>query len=216
MTEAPAGFWSSDAASAAARVPVWAKPAEAAGFTPWSSYSAQQALDDGIDQPAPAVQDVLDPARIRAEAFAEGLSEGRRTVELEVAAERDAVARLAETLEVLHPEPPRELGLLLAETVKRLVRQVMGEVQIDEQALIERAMAAAEIVAEETAPVKMRVSPEDHERLKGARLPVELVADHHLGHGAILLETSGGWIEDGPEVRLDRLRAALDQMALPR
>lgn len=197
-------------------VPVWAKPAQAAGFTPWSSYGAQQAFDDGIDEPAPAVQDVLDPARIRAEAFAEGLAEGRRTVELEVAAERSAVARLAETLESLQPEPPRELGLLLAETVKRLVRQVMGEVQIDDQALIERAMAAAEIVAEETAPVKMRVSPEDFERLQGARLPVELVADHHLAHGAILLETSGGWIEDGPEVRLDKLRAALDQMGLPR
>ena len=197
-------------------VPVWAKPAQRGSFTPWSSYSAQQAFDSDDEDIAPAVQDVLDPARIRAEAFAEGLAEGRRTVELEVAAERSAVALLAETLEALQPEPPRELGLLLAETVKRLVRQVMGEVVIDEQALIERAMAAAEVVAEETAPVKMRVSPEDYERLQGARLPVELVADHHLAHGAILLETSGGWIEDGPEVRLDKLRAALDQMGLPR
>lgn len=203
-------IWPAAFADTAAAVPVWAKPDEAADFTPWSGHRDEQ-RDSG-----PAVSVILDPEAIRARAFAEGLAEGRRTVEAEVAAEREAVARLAEALENLRPEPPRELGLLLAETVKRLVRQIVGEVGIDGDALLERARAAAEVVADETAPVRMRLHPEDHERLRDARIDVEMVSDSHLAPGTILLETGDGWLEDGPQVRLDKLRAALDRLGVPR
>jgi flagellar assembly protein FliH len=164
----------------------------------------------------PPISEFLDPEMIRVQAYADGLAEGRRTVEAEVAAERDAVARLAEVLENLRPEPPRELGMLLSETVKRLVRQIVGEVEIDGEKLLERAHAAAEIIADETGPVRMRLHPEDFERLQGARLDVDMISDSHLAPGTILLETGDGWIEDGPQVRLDKLRAALDQLGVPR
>lgn len=202
--------WPAAAAEAAAPVPVWARPQDATSFTPWSGRNEEQA---DRAPPAPAV---LDPDAIRAEAFAQGLAEGRRTVEAEIAAERDAVVRLAEALENLQPEPPRELGLLLAETVKRLVRQIVGEVEIDGDALLARALAAAEAVADESAPVRMRLHPEDHERLRGARIDIEMVSDSHLAPGTILLETGEGWLEDGPQVRLDKLRAALDRLGVPR
>lgn len=203
-------IWSRAAAEAAASAPVWAKPEEKGGFTPWPNQA------EAPSDPAPAISEYLDPEVIRAQAFAEGLAEGRRTVEAEVAAEREAVARLVETLENLQPEPPRELGLLLAETVKRLVRQIVGEVEIDGDALLARAQAAAEIVADESAPVRMRLHPEDHVRLQGARLDLELVSDGHLAPGTILLDTADGWLEDGPQVRLDKLRAALDRLGVPR
>lgn len=213
MKMTPSRIWSASASEVAAPAPIWAKPADTTGFMPWSSGARPEA--EGVPEAAP-ISEYLDPELIRAQAYAEGLAAGRSTVEAEVAAERDAIARLAETLENLKPEPPRELGLLLAETVKRLVRQVVGEVEFDGNALLERAHAAAELIADETGPVRMRLNPADHERLRDARLDVEMVSDHHLAPGTILLETGDGWLEDGPEVHLDRLRAALDSLGVPR
>lgn len=202
--------WPAPAVEGAIPLPVWARPEERRAFIPWSGGTADQ------PESGAALPECFDPDAIRAQAFAEGLTEGRRTVEAEVAAERDAVARLAEALENLRPEPPRELGLLLAETVKRLVGQIVGEVAIDGDALLERAHAAAEAVADETGPVRMRLHPDDHERLRGARIDVEMLSDSHLSPGTILLETGDGWIEDGPQVRLEKLRAALDRLGAPR
>ena len=213
MKSAPARMWSDTAAEIAATAPVWARPEEAPSFTPWNTI-AQHA--PGEAPVGPEISEFLDPEMIRTQAYADGLAEGRRTVEAEVAAERAAIARLAEVLENLRPEPPRDLGLLLAETVKRLVRQIVGEVEINGEALLDRAHAAAEIIADETGPVRMRLNPADHERLQDARLDVEMVPDSHLAPGTILLETGDGWIEDGPQVRLDKLRAALDRLGVPR
>jgi flagellar assembly protein FliH len=212
MKMSPARIWTETESEFVAPVPVWAKPDETRHFTPWTNMAA---AEERPTQDVPPVSEILDPEMIRLQAYAEGLAEGRRTVEAEVAAERDAVARLAEVLENLRPEPPRELGLLLAETVKRLVRQIVGEVEIDGEALLARAHAAAEVVADETGPVRMRLHPEDRERLRDARIDVELVADSQLAPGTVVLETGDGWLEDGPQVRLDKLRAALDRLGVP-
>lgn len=200
----------------AARVPSWTKPPESQGFTPWSSYSAAMESRDDDAPAAPIVAEILDPAKLRAEAFTEGFNQGRVTVEAEVAAERRAIAQLAEALDALQPEPPHALARLLAETVERLVRQIVGEVTIDTDSLLARASAAAELIADEAAPSRMRLHPADLERLKGARLDLEMIADAHLPEGTILIETGEGWIEDGTEARLDHLRAALDKIGVPR
>ncbi|MDB5684824.1 MAG: hypothetical protein JWM75_2522, partial [Sphingomonas bacterium] len=34
--------------------------------------------------------------------------------------------------------------------------------------------------------------------------------------GSIVIETRDGWIEDGPDAALDRLRVQLDRMGVPR
>lgn len=148
-----------------------------------------------------------------ADAYAQGYADARRTVELELAAERDAIAQLAGALEVLRPEPTNALALLLAEAVDRLVRQVVGEVDIDGITLLARAKAAAELVGAEVRPARLRAHPDDEALLNGADIDVEIIADATLERGAIILETGHGWIEDGPAVRLERLRAELDRMA---
>ena len=155
-------------------------------------------------------------ARIREEAFAAGLEEGRKTVEAEFAAERDALGRLAESLAVLRPEPANALALLLAETVDRLVRQVVGEVEIDGQLLLARANAAAQLIGKDVEPTRLRAHPDDIPYLEAARLDVPLQPDPALMRGTIVLETGHGWVEDGPAIRLERLRAELDAMAAPR
>jgi flagellar assembly protein FliH len=147
-----------------------------------------------------------------ADAYSKGYEEGRRTAELEFAAERDAVARLAEALDALRPEPTNALALLLAETVDRLVREIVGSVDVDATLLLARARAAAELIGENVEPSKLRLHPEDAVLLADADLQITVQADATLQRGTVLLETGHGWIEDGPAVRIERLRAALDKM----
>ena len=176
-------------------------------FTPWGSSDI-----DGAD----AVAGDGDIESIRADAFAQGWDQGRRTVELEFAAERDALMRLAESLEALQPEPTNALALLLAETVHRLVGQIVGSVPVDSTLLQARAEAAAAMIGSETEPARLRLNPQDIALFEGGRLPVPLLADPALERGALVLETGQGWIEDGPAVRLERLRAELDRIGAAR
>jgi flagellar assembly protein FliH len=171
------------------------------------------AAGNDADGPVTAEQE---RARLQEEAFARGCEEGRRTVEAEFAAEREALARLAESLTVLRPEPANALALLLAETVDRLVRQVAGEVEVDGALLLARANAAAQLVAKDVEPTRLRVHPDDISYLEAAGLAVPLYADPTLTRGALVLETGHGWIEDGPAVRIERLRAELDKMVAAR
>ncbi len=170
------------------------------------SAAADDFESSGFDQEPMSIEDV---------AYARGYDEARRTVEMEYAAERDALARLAETLEVLRPEPANALALVLAEAVDRLVRDVVGAVDVDPNLLLARAKQAAELVAANVAPTKLRVHPDDLVHLERAALEVPLEADPSLARGTIILETGDGWIEDGPAVRLARVRAELDRMAAP-
>jgi flagellar assembly protein FliH len=205
-------FRMADAVESACWIGTFAGSGRVATFTPWASQRPGMAPIEGEEHGPTAI---IDPAAIRAEAFAQGFDEGRRTVTLECADERAAIARLAEALEVLRPEPTNALAALLAETVDRLVRQVVGEVAIDPQLLIARAEAAAALISEELEPSKLLVHPEDAPLLAGARIPVEIVADPSLERGAIVLQAAAGWVEDGPAVRLDRLRTALTRLGAP-
>jgi len=128
--------------------------------------------------------------------------------------ERAAMVQLAASLEVLKPQPSQALAMLLSETVERLVRQIMGTVEVDRETLIERCERAAELIGDEAGPMRLRLHPDDLELLADAPIDTPLVGDHGLLRGTIRLETDEGWIEDGPEARLERLRAALDQMGL--
>lgn len=162
------------------------------------------------DEPQPAGQP--DQAVIQAEAFAAGFEQGRRSLEAEIDRERAELARLAEGLSALAPDPPEPLAALLAETVERLVRDIVGTASIDGALLCRRAAQAAALIGEETEPARLFLHPDDLPLLEGAQLPVPLSADPALARGSVRLERASGWIEDGPEVRLDRLRAALSQL----
>ena len=116
---------------------------------------------------------------------------------------------------MLKPEPANALALLLAETVDRLVREVAGQVEVDAALLLARAQQAAALVARDVEPTKLRAHPDDIVHLERADLGLTLEADAGLTRGAIVLETGHGWIEDGPAVRLEKLRAELDRMGAP-
>lgn len=188
----------------------WGRVPGLASFAP-QTHAADELAMLGSDLEEDAI---IDPAAIHDQAFAAGHAEGLAMLERAILDERASVARLAESLEALRAEPAGPLAALLARTVDRLVRQVVGEVAIDGDRLLERARAAAELIVDETAPVRMRVHPADHERLAGAALPVELVPDATIAPGAVSVEGTDGWIEDGPAAALDRLAHLLDRMGV--
>ena len=150
------------------------------------------------------------------QAYARGVHDGRRTAEIDYAEERKALTSLTESLPNLRPEQTLPLAMLLAETVDRLVREIVGEVEVDGLKLLSRAKAAAALIGEATQPARLRVNPEDAALLADAELEVAIEADPELPRGAVLLETAEGWIEDGPAIRLERLRAELDKVAAAR
>ena len=203
-------LWPRDFAGEAASVSICIKRGSPV-FTPWTSEAGRE--EAGEEPFAEKGEEQFVSAA--ADAFTQGFEEGRRTVELEFAAEREALGKLAAALEVLRPEPTQALAALLAETVERLVRQIVGEVEIDKALLLKRAERAAQLIGEDTAPSKLRVHPDDVPLLADAPLPVPVAGDPALTRGTVVLETGAGWIEDGPEVRLDRLRAELDRMGAP-
>ena len=183
-------------------------------FVPWTQkYAAALGREDAAESVADE-EATIDLDMIRDRAFADGYAEGRRTLEKEVHAERDAVVRLAEMLEQYRPEPPAELARLLSETVDRLVRQIVGEVVIDSTLLDKRVAVVAQLIADAAQPRRMRLHPDDIERLRGADLDVEIVPDAGMLPGSVFVETGNGWVEDGPDVGLEKLRQALDRMGI--
>jgi len=215
-------IWTSDLSDTATRVAAWAKPAPSSQFTPWGGSPGAQPRRRASDfapstmaSPPPGEPEP-DLEALRAQAFAEGFEQGRQTVLAEFARHREALAALIRSAEVLQPEAAGPLASVLTETVTRLVRQIVGEVQIDPALLRERAETMADLVTAECGPARLRMHPDDIALLDGLDLGVPMAPDHHLASGTIILETGEGWIEDGPQVRLARLRAQLDGMGLPR
>ncbi|WP_260580396.1 FliH/SctL family protein [Sphingopyxis sp. PET50] len=141
--------------------------------------------------------------------FARGLAEGQRLAEAGFAVERGQLLALVAGAEALQDEPSEELAQLIAETVERLVRQIVVSAPIDADWLKEQAETAAALVAEADKARTLWVHPQDAALLMDAdiRLPVE--ADATMMRGTVRIETSAGWIEHGRAVYLNELRAAL-------
>lgn len=210
----------------AARVPVWTRPSsagaftargagETGGFSAWAqSDDHQPHADHGFH--SAASNDVADAEALIAQGYADGLNEGRRLAMIEMEEERAALQRLAAGIECLNPQGSDGLAAMLASSVKRLVTQIVGEVEINTDTLIERTQAVAAMIAEETSPSRLRLHPTDVVRLQGAPIAVEMVGDPMLAPGTIVLDTGTGWVEDGPHVRLEKLRAQLDRLGAPK
>lgn len=149
---------------------------------------------------------------LRAEAFAQGFEEGAR-VTREAMEESDAASlQLAAALQQLEPVSDGSLPAMLAVAVTRLVEQIMGEVTIDTDLLRRRCEAVAACVDDRDDRAVLHLHPEDMPLLEGVELAVKVQGDAGLGRGCVRLDTADGWIEDGPDVRLARLKMLLDDM----
>ncbi|MBA3941109.1 MAG: flagellar biosynthetic protein [Sphingopyxis sp.] len=141
--------------------------------------------------------------------FALGLAEGQRLAEAAHAAERHQLLALLAGAEALQDEPSEELAQLIAETVERLVRQIVETAPIDAAWLQAQAATAAAMVADADKARVLWVHPDDAALLADAPMPLAVEADAAMVRGTVRIETSAGWIEHGRAVYLGELRAAL-------
>ena len=198
----------------AQRCGVWTQPdvAAPAPFVAWGA-ALRQAFEVPQDEMIIEEEPAIDIEAIRAEAMAQGFSAGIEAGRREADKEREALRALAAGLEHLRPEPTQGLGAMIAATVERLLKDVVGEAAVDLDTLVARANVAAAMIGEETRPSILKLNPDDLKRLAGVELPVAAAPDATLAPGSLRLETSAGSIEDGPAVRLDRLKLVLDRIA---
>jgi len=213
--------WTHEAFAGAEAVPVWTRPqprhfsptgtgSRVAGFSAWASEPAAPAPT------ASAAPASVDMEAMQAEAYALGFNEGHQAALAAMEGENASADRLATALANVRAEPPAGLAQILAETVSRLVRQVVGEVEIDAALMGERCMAVAAMVSEEGTPARLRLNPHDAARIEGVRPDLVIVPDPSLAEGSVVAETASGWIEDGPAIRMEKLRALLDQLGCRR
>jgi flagellar assembly protein FliH len=195
-----------------------AVPVSGAGQGPTSGFRSLYTAPPGTQTAAmrqanAAFEDEQDPLeQARIEAFTLGFEEGTRIAEEAAATHVEAAERLAQALEMLAPAPSGMLSTMLSATVVRLVEQIVGEVEIDIERLLQRCDTVAAFIEGDEAKGALYLHPEDMPLLEGHEIGVRLVPDPSMHRGCVRLETGDGWVEDGPDVRLARLRALLDDM----
>jgi flagellar assembly protein FliH len=182
---------------------------------PGNGFRALYADGQEVRMRGPAAQSEPDEdplEQIRAEAFAQGFEAGSRTTVESMGNDSEARARLVDALEQLGPASSGTLATMLSAAVVRLVGQIVGEVEIDADLLCRRCEAVAALVDETEGKGALRLNPDDLTLIVGADIGVQVVADPQMRRGSVRLDTADGWIEDGPDVRLSRLKALLDDM----
>lgn len=205
-------IWGAEAVRDVAPVTVaGVRPAEG-GFRSLYTAPAGQltaAMRGAVVEVEPEI-DLVEEARM--EAFTLGFDEGCRVTAEANSADTDARARLAEALDLLAPAPSGMLSTMLSATVVRLVEQIVGEVEIDLERLIDRCDTVAAFIESNQDKSALHLHPDDVALLEGETIGVPMVADKSMQRGCVRLETADGWVEDGPDVRLSRLRALMDDM----
>lgn len=93
--------------------------------------------------------------------FSRGLAEGQRLAEAAFAVERQQLLAMVAAAEALQDEPSEELAQLIAETVERLVRQIVEAAPIEADWLRAQAETAAAMVAEADKARTLWVNPAD-------------------------------------------------------
>lgn len=135
--------------------------------------------------------------------------EGYLAAKAEADADHRALLTMIAAAEAFQPEPSEELAALIAETVLRLVTEIVGAVEIDHETLLKRAKRAAALISDTDAARTMWVHPDDVEVLQDSGLSLSIMADPAADRGSIRIDCSPGWIEHGTSLYLDALRSGL-------
>lgn len=178
---------------------------------PWTAGAPGHRPDNlaGHGQSIPSVDPIEEASR---EGFLQGFQEGDRLAREELAADNEARVMLANAVQHIAQTGEGTLAAMLSQAVVRLVGQIMGEVEIDEAVLKERCAAVAACMDSDDHRAVLEVNPQDMHLLEEEATGVTLSANPLLPRGSVRLATADGWVEDGPDIRLARLKALLDDM----
>lgn len=182
---------------------------ESGGSAAWRSTQPGQPSGGEAPDDAEPVDPIEQAAR---DAFLQGFREGERVTREAQTLDEAARADLATAIGQIAQSGEGALATMLSQAVSRLVGQIIGEVPIDETLLQERCTAVAAYIGGDEAQAVLEVNPQDMPLLDGAAMGVTLAPNPELSRGSVRLATADGWVEDGPDVRLARLKTLMDDM----
>lgn len=165
-----------------------------------------------VAEPFPEEPEVDLVEQASQEGFVAGFQEGERVTREVMAAEDAARAALTDAIGQVASAGEGALASLLSNAVLRLVTQIVGEVAIDEARLAQRCAEVAACIDPDDAKAVLEVNPDDLPLIDATGIGVALSPNPQLARGSVRLATAEGWIEDGPDVRLARLKALMDDM----
>ena len=185
-----------------------------AGFAPSdlrARATAPRAVDPADDDPGVQSGGSLDPiGAAHAAGYAEGLADAAAADERDQSLADNIAAALSARVD-------RDgMARQLRQTVLFLVAKIVGETGVAPDILAGRVEAATDLLADAAESAMLRVHPDDVALLEG-RLPATVfaVGDAAVARGGFVLESASTIVEDGPELWLDQLAAAIDRVAVP-
>lgn len=175
-----------------------------AGFVPLLDVKVGQS-----DSFQPWAEPVLCEKAPPVDEFERGLAEGQAIAAVAFADERRRLQALIAAANALQPVEPESLRTLIYTTVVRLVHEVVGATPVDVEMLQRQVGEAMDFAGAEGNDAVLKLSPDDAALLADAALPLPMVADAHLTHGTLRLETHAGAVQHGRAVQLEALRMQL-------
>jgi flagellar assembly protein FliH len=206
----PAGFAPADPRDRAAAPP---RPRH---FSPADPGHNPTAGWDPLDAGAEHSQ-FLDPVQTaHAAGYEEGLAAAavaaRDTGERDRTLLTDLAAALADGRRIDRERIARQLR----QTVLFLVTRLVGDTGVSPELLAGRIETATELLADAAESALLRLNPADVALVEG-KLPKTIFAAGDMGvaRGSFVLESASTIVEDGPELWLEQLAAAIDRVPVP-
>ena len=167
--------------------------------------------------PTQPVTPHLDPvAAAHAAGFAEGQAAAVIAAQEERARDKQLLADLAIALAAAGRIDRERVALHLRQTVTLLVSKLIGEAGVSGELLAARIGAATELLADAAESALLRVHPADVALLDGKLPPTVFAAgDAGVARGSFVLESASAVVEDGPELWLEQMTAAIERVAVP-
>ncbi|PKP93309.1 MAG: flagellar biosynthesis protein FliH [Alphaproteobacteria bacterium HGW-Alphaproteobacteria-16] len=196
-----------------------APPAEPKHFTPAEpGHKSTEGWDPFDPEPeAPAAAEFVDPvAAARAAGYAEGLAAGRAEADAAAAQQAALLQQVSAALTAgAHFDRERMAGHL-RQTVLHLLRRTIGEAGVAPDVLTARIEAATDMLADSAESAMLRLNPADLALMEG-HLPKTLFAigDEAVARGGFVIESASTIVEDGPDLWLEQLAAAIDRIPIP-
>ena len=193
-------------------------PAEPRGprhFSPADPDARPTAGWDPLDAAAPPSPFVDPIEAAHAAGYAEGLAAAAAATQAQTS--RDAALLSGIGAALGEGRIDREaMAEQLRRTVLMLVTRIVGDVGIEAERLSQRVQVAAEMLADAAESAMLRVHPDDVPLLEG-RLPATIfpIGDPAIGRGSFVLESASTVVEDGPNLWIEQLAAAIDRVPLP-
>lgn len=159
----------------------------------------------------------VDPVEAaRAAGYAEGLAAAMAENAADGSRDRQLLAELADALASAAHFDRDRMAARLRQTVLALVRRIVGDTGVAPELLAQRIEAAVELLADSAESAMLRMHPSDVPLVDG-HLPKSVfpVGDEQVARGSFVLESASTIVEDGPELWLDQLAAAIDRVPLP-